>query len=112
MPRTVNDIDVLQEYIAGVMERAAHHAGEVEEIALAVAGALVWRKDGPIKIYEREGKMTNAIWVTIGGEKYALSYNHRAETIEVREKSMQGKVLASFDNSTPVHDVKEFFGNL
>ena len=87
MPRTVSNVDVLQEYIAGVMERAAHHAGDVEEIALAVAGALIWRKEGPIKIYEREGKMTNAIWVVIGGKKYALSYNHRAKTIEVRERA-------------------------
>lgn len=112
MPRSVSDIDVLQEYIAGVMERAAHHAGAVEEIALAVAGALVWRKDGPIKIYEREGKMANALWATIGGKVYALSYSHQAKTIEVRERSMQGKVLASFTNSTPIGDVKTFFASL
>jgi hypothetical protein len=112
MPRIVSDVDVLQEYIAGVMERAAHHAGKVEEIALAVAGAIIWRKDGPIKIYEREGEMTNALWVTISGKKYALSYNHRAETIEFREKSMQGKVLATFTNATPVSKVKEFFCDL
>lgn len=112
MPRTVSNIDVLQEYISGVMERAEHHAGNVEEIALAIGGALIWRKDGPIKVYEREGKMTNALWVTIGGKKYALSYNHRAERIEVREQSMQGKLLKSFTNVTPISEVKQFFADL
>jgi hypothetical protein len=112
MPRTVSDIDVLQEYITGVMERAAHHAGAVEEIALAIAGALVWRKDGPIRVYEREGKMTNVLWITIGGKKYALSYNHRAQTIEVREGSIHGEVLKSFTNATPIREVKRFFADL
>lgn len=73
VPRTVTDIDVLQEYISGVMERAEHHAGAVEEIALAIAGAIVWRKDGTIRVYEREGRMTNALWVTMGGQRYFLS---------------------------------------
>jgi len=106
MPRTVTDIDVLQEYINGVMERAAHHAGRVEEIALAVAGAIVWRKSGPVRVYEREGKMTNALWVEIGNQQYALSYSHDAEQIEVRFGNMRGEVVASFDNSSTKHLIK------
>ena len=112
MPRTVTDIDVLQEYVTGVMKRAAHHAGRVEEIALAIAGAIVWRKTGPIKVYEREGRMTNALWITVGDRRYVLSYNHSVEQIEVRRDNMQGDVLASFDNNTTPHDVKKFFEQL
>lgn len=112
MPRTVTDIDVLQEYLNGVMERAAHHAGKVEQIALAVAGAVVWRKTGPIRVYEREGKLTNALWVTIGDSQYALSYNHDDAQIEVKKDNMRGDVIATFDNSTPVNEVKAFFERL
>ncbi len=112
MPRTITDVDVLQEYIAGVMERADHHAGNVDEIALAVAGAIVWRKDGDIRVYEREGQMTNVLWVTISGTQYAFSYNHTAGVIEVRRDSIKGRVLASFSNATPIADVKAFFGAL
>ena len=109
MRRTVTDVDVLQEYLNGVMERAAHHAGDVEQIALAVAGAVVWRKTGPIRVYEREGKLTNALWVTIGEDNHFLSYNHDREAIEVKRENMRGEVLASFENSTPVSEVKAFF---
>ena len=112
MPRTVTDVDVLQEYISGVMERAAHHAGQVEQIALAVAGAIIWRKSGPIRVFEREGRMTNALWVAIGDHRYALSYNHEAETIEVRADNIRGDVLASFSNETPLAEVKRFFERL
>jgi hypothetical protein len=112
MPRVVTDIDVLQEYLSGVIDRADHHADNVSEICLAIAGAIVWRKDGDIRVYERQGQMTNALWVHIGGQRYALSYNHVAAQIEVREVNMQGDVLASFDNSSSVADVRRFFGSL
>lgn len=45
MPLPVTDVEILQGYINGVMARADHHANEVEEIALALAGAIVWKKD-------------------------------------------------------------------
>ena len=112
MPRTVTDVDVLQEYICGVMDRADHHAGNINEVSLAIAGAVVWRKDGDIRVYERSGQMTNALWVHIGGNRYALSYNHSTGQIEIREDSMQGDVLASFDNSNTSADVRRFFKSL
>ena len=112
MPRTVRDVDVLQEYICGVMSRAEHHADSVGEITLAIAGAVIWRKDGAIRVYERESQMKNAIWIQINGQRYALSYNHESEQIEVREGSLRGRILRSFDNSDTVGDVHRFFSSL
>jgi hypothetical protein len=112
MPRTIRKIDVLQQYLCGVMKRASHHAGNVEGIALAVAGAIVWRKNGPIRVLERENKMGNVLWVKIGGRRYAFSYDHTTDAIEVREANVQGKVLKSFSNANPVADVKRFFETL
>ncbi len=112
MPRAVTDVDVLQEYVRGVMERAEHHASKVNEICLAIAGAVIWRKDGDIQVYERDGQMTNALWIHINGQRYAISYNHNAGTIEVREDSMRGKTLASFNNSDSAADVRHFFASL
>jgi hypothetical protein len=40
MALTVIEIEELREYINGVMERADHHAGNVKEIALALASAI------------------------------------------------------------------------
>lgn len=45
MPHRVTDVDVLRDYLRGVLGRADHHAQGVNEVALAVAGGVVWRKD-------------------------------------------------------------------
>jgi hypothetical protein len=113
MAREVTDLDVLRDYLQGVLERAGHHADNVKEIVLAIAGAVVWRKgDEPLKIMEREGEMTNVIWVVIGGRRYALSYNHKDGAIELRDRSTQGDVLGSFTNATPASEVLSFFQKL
>ena len=112
MPLTITDVDILQDYIQGVMARAQHHANNVEDVMLAIAGAIVWRKEGDLRVMARSGDMKNVLWVRINGQRYALSYNHNAGTIEVREGSTQGTILASFSNATPLADVKQYSANL
>jgi hypothetical protein len=112
MPQAVTNVDILQQYIRGVMERAEHHANNVDEICLAIAGAVVWRKDGEIEVMARDGDMKNVLWFRANGRRYALSYNHDQNSIEVPERNTQGDVLASFANATPVGDVKQFFAGL
>lgn len=41
MPKQINDVDTLKDYINGVLGRAQHHANNVDEIATAVAGSIV-----------------------------------------------------------------------
>jgi hypothetical protein len=112
MPQTIASVDVLQNYIQGVMARAEHHANNVDEVGLAILGAVVWRKVGDIDVMTREGNMTNVLWVRIGGNRYALSYNHQQGCIEVRDKNTQGRVLASFTNANTAAEVKQFFATL
>jgi len=113
MPHPVTDVDKLAEYIRGVIDRADHHATSVDQIALAVAGAIVWRKDAePIEVMAHDGEMKNVLWVRIGGSRYALSYNHLAGTIEVRRGTTRGAVLESFSNANSAGEVKTFFEGL
>jgi integron cassette protein len=112
MPQTVSSVDALQQYIQGVMARAEHHANNVDEISLAIAGAVVWRKDGEIEVMTREGDMKNVLWVRVNGSRYALSYNHEQGCIEVRERNTQGNVLAFFTNANTAREVKQFFAGL
>jgi hypothetical protein len=113
MPRSVTDVDLLSAYVRGVMGRADHHAKNVEDISLALAGAIIWRKDPvPLEVMEQDGDLKNVLWVHISGLRYALSYNHRASTIEIRQGTTRGAVLGSFSNSTPLQDVKSFFAAL
>lgn len=110
MALTVEDVDSLQQYIIGVMNRADHHAGNVNEIALALVGAIVWKKDDtPIRVMARDGETKNVLWVSINSVRYAFSYNHQTNQIEMRGGSVQGDVLHHFDNSTPLTDIKEIF---
>ena len=46
MPLTVADLDTLEAYLAGLMHRSDHHAQTVGAVALALIGAVLWRK-GP-----------------------------------------------------------------
>jgi len=112
MPQAIASVDVLQQYIQGVMARAEHHANNVDEVALAIAGSVVWRKEGEIEVMAREGDMKNVLWVRINGNRYVLSYNHEEACIEVRERNTQGRVLASFTNANTAGEVKLFFAAL
>ena len=113
MAVTVTDVDTLQEYIKGVMGRADHHAGNVNEIVLALAGAIVWRKDTTsIKVMEREGETKNVLWVNINSKKYAFVYNHGTGKIDMRENSIRGSNLHEFDNNTNLSGLRNIFDKL
>lgn len=114
MPLAVSDVDTLKRYVEGVMGRSAHHAGKVGGAALALAGAIVWRKDDAdeIEVMERQGDMKNVLWVKIGGQRYAFSYNHELQSIEMRKGTTQGAVLYSFTNDTPTTEIESVFRTL
>lgn len=113
MPQQVTEIDVLRDYLRGVMDRADHHAQNVNDVSLSVAGGVVWRKDDdPLKVMTREGRMANVLWFKVNRRRYALSYNHDTGEIELRENSIQGSVVASFSNSMTNTQVREVFDGL
>lgn len=113
MPLAIDEVNALKSYIEGVMGRADHHAGNVNGIALTLAGAIVWRKDAdPIEVMAHDGATKNVLWVKISSQRYAFSYNHQAATIEMRKGTTQGQVMHSFSNATPVQAVVDIFRGL
>ncbi len=113
MPQQVTDVDLLRDYLQGVVGRADHHAPNVNEVALAIAGAVIWRKDDePIEVMVREGEMKNVLWFKVGGVRYALSYNHESGEIELRQGGVQGNVIGSFSNTTTNNIIMDIFDNL
>jgi hypothetical protein len=113
MPHQVTDVDLLRDYLQGVVGRADHHAPNVNEVALGLAGAVIWRKDDePIEVFVRSGEMKNVLWFRVGGVRYALSYNHENEEIELREGSTQGNVVGSFSNTTSNQVIRDIFDSL
>lgn len=113
MPLAIADVDALKGYIEGVIGRADHHAGNVSGIALALADAIIWRKDAdPIDVMAQGGETKIVLWVRINGQRYAFSYNHQSQTIEIRSGTTHGAVLNSFSDATPIQDVVTFFRSL
>jgi hypothetical protein len=113
MPLTVSDLDTLIAYFTGVMDRT-HHAPNVDAIALALLGAVLWKKDddAPIEVRTYAGSPANVLWVQIAGQRYALAYNHREGCIELRERTTTGGARFSFTNKTPVTEVRRIFEEL
>lgn len=113
MPTVVADVDMLRDYVAKVMARADHHAHDVRGVALALAGAIVWRKDSdPIEVMAVQGDLKNVLWVKINSHRYAFSYNHEANAIEMRNGTTHGAVLHSFDDKTSALGVYRIFNSL
>lgn len=74
MPLAVADLQTLEAYLAGVMDRSEHHAETVGAVALALIGAVLWKKDAaPIEVRTYAGKPANILWVQINGETYVLA---------------------------------------
>lgn len=110
MPITATDVQTLQAYADGVMGRADHHAGQVKAIALALLGGIIWRAEaGSISIKQYDGELANVLWLTVGGKRYALAYNHKTGKIEIRDRTQSGTALHAFDNQSPVTDVEAAF---
>jgi len=114
MALTVTEIEELRSYLQAVMARADHHAGDVKHVALALAGAILWKKTDaePIKVMVREGQTTNVLWVRIRDTRYAFSYNHDLGQIEMREDSTHGSTIQTFTNSTSLATIYTFFESL
>jgi len=112
MATTIHNIEILRAYISGVLDRANHHAHNVNEIALAIAGGIIWRTTDDIRVMSREGEMKNVLWLKVGDRTLCFVYNHDTGNIDIREGTTQGTTIVSFNNSSPITDVKTFFENL
>lgn len=114
MTRTVVEVDALQDYLRGVLDRASHHAGDMREAILAVAGAVVLFKDPayPIEARTYGGNTANMLWVHFSGVRYALRYEQHNQAIELRQQNNEGGLVASIDNTTPLAQIIELFQSL
>ncbi|NHM04320.1 hypothetical protein [Flavobacterium celericrescens] len=112
MALTITTLNLLNQYINGVMERADHHGQNVNEIVLTLAGAVIWRATQDVEVRTYNDETANILWLTINGHRYAIAYNHSTMNIEIRDRNQNGTVLATFNNSNTALDVKNIFSNL
>jgi Integron cassette protein VCH_CASS1 chain len=115
MPVPVTDVDVLKTYLRGVLGRAKHHAQNVDEIILAIAGGVISRKNSrPLEVRKAPSSgMGNVLsFVSTRGRQYALSYDHASQAIVLKQGNIQGAVLHTFTNATPISQVAAIFAGL
>jgi|BioPla2DNA2_1021312.scaffolds.fasta_scaffold156508_1 hypothetical protein len=112
MAISINSIELLQKYLNGVLERAEHHAVNVKGVSLALIGAVIAKSDGEIEVREYKGRPANILWFCVNEKKYAMTYNHQKEQIELRYRTQCGKTLGVFDNKTTYETIIEVFNNL
>lgn len=112
MALTINSVKILNEYVNGVLSRADHHAENVNEIVLALVGAVIWRATEDVKVRTRLGSIANMMWITIGENQYVLNYNHEKQNIELKRGSAKGVVITTFDDNTTLKEVRQIFSNL
>jgi hypothetical protein len=62
-----------------------------------------------IKVMERQDDLKSVLWMKIGGQRYAFSYNHENRIIEMRQGTTQGSVFHSFSNATPTTEIEAVF---
>ena len=109
----VNTVDQLQKYFLGVVKRADHHAPLVKEIIYSLLGVIVLKKDEGTNIEVRgndEDATGNILWVSIGGTRYALRYEHgNGGSIEVRKNSYNGDIVLTITNFTTVQEIINAF---
>jgi hypothetical protein len=112
MAISINSIESLQNYLIGVLSRANHHAGNVEGVSLALLGAIIWRTNGEIAVREYNGNPANMIWFHIDEKKYAMTYNHSNEEIDLKERTHTGNIIATFDNNSTYEEIIQVFRTL
>lgn len=104
----IDSINDLKHHLTGVMNRADHHAQEVYKIVLPLVGLITWKADRIIA-RTREGSNANMIWFEAGEKRFAVVFNHEAAKIDIRENSIQGRVLQQLDNRSDLDSIVTFF---
>lgn len=112
MAITISTLNILQEYLNAVLERADHHANNVNEIALAIAGGIIWKTTKDVRVMSRNGDMKNVLWLQAKTKTLCFVYNHSTGNIDVRDGGIQGLTIITFNNLNTINDVKNFFKTL
>lgn len=114
MPIQLDSVEQFQSYLSGVVDRARHHAPEIQEVILTLAGAVLLSKDAGTAVEARswQGSTANILWATFNGQRHVFTYDHRQSRIVIKQRSTRGPVVGYFDNRTSTAQVINIFRRL
>ncbi|WP_412550729.1 hypothetical protein [Shimia sp. MIT910701] len=103
MARQLNTDPEIDAFVVKVIGEAQHHgaavANIIQPLADEVRKRLVLGRDS-VEVYERNGNLARTCWVTLSGNRYVFSYNYQTQQIDLRDRTLRGPLIHSFDNTT------------
>lgn len=109
MSQHLESLEDLHVFLQSAAKRANHHAKEVESVLYTLIGGLLVNSNQLTSIKIRK----NILWARVKNRDLVFAYNHEKRTIEVRDRTQRGTVLASFhDHPSSSEQVFSFFETL
>jgi len=111
MQMRILDVTVFQEVVGALIQEAAHDGSALVEVLEALAVCIaIHRVPGTEIEFARTGSLSTLTWVHVGGGRYAFAFDHASgDCIQVRRDGTQGLVVATFNNNSTLHQVRQFF---
>lgn len=111
MPLPIESIDQMKNYLIKLMERADHHAKEVEAVCLSLVGAIIW-KANKVEVRTYKGDMANQLWMMAGANWYSFTYGHESGTVDMKKDNHHGDVIHTFTNTSSAIEILSIFDKL
>lgn len=115
MARRINSLGQLNAYIGNIISAANHHAPNVNLVIPTlqqdVLARFNWVSD-KIEVYERGGQIARTCWLTLNKNRYVFTYNYGTGNIDLKRHSIQGRTIATFQNSTSVATIRAVIAGL
>ena len=107
-------IQELHDHFSGVLQRAQHHAPNVDQIIYFILGMIIAFKDSGtvIDVSGQNIGLGNLLWTNINGTRYAFQYNHNTASIEIHENTYNGAIKATITNGTTLQQLSAIFNGL
>lgn len=107
MTGSIENIQDEVAYKRGLHGRSDDHAPGVRQIIDPLYDEVSRRIDPGthIKVRKQDGEMKNVAWAWIRGNRYAFTYNHDLDAIEMKNRSLRGHVIHRFTNATPIAEI-------
>ena len=102
------DIEI-DKYISRIILQTNHHAKNVDAVIMPLSQSVRSRINlniDSVQVFERDGILGRACWVTLNGKRYVFSYNYQNQEIDLRQRSTQGVVVDTFNNGTSMQQIQ------
>ncbi len=111
MRRIILDMRVFEEVVGALIQQAAHDGSALVEILGALAVCIAFHRAPGTEIeLVRTECLSTLTWVDVDGGRYAFAFDHASGgCIQVRRGGTHGLVVATFDNNSTLHQVRQFF---